>query len=174
LKEISIFINSKSHVGNINESIIKQFLANCNFDSSNEINFDKIKHLLIQINKSSTEILNIFGGDIFNYSKSELLKRKLNQDEIFKNKLINQNEFGKLIIMVNGDAYTNLNNKPLGNINNTMLFELVYKELNEKNSWIKPRNSVNPCNKCVFSYLCPPISNYGYILKRHNFCNISQ
>jgi hypothetical protein len=31
---------------------------------------------------------------------------------------------------------------------------------------------VSPCKSCVFSNLCPPISNYNLVTKRYNFCKI--
>ena len=51
------------------------------------------------------------------------------------------------------------------------LLELIAKELEQNTAWRKIRNG-EPCNTCLFQYLCPPISNYELIFKRQNLCSL--
>lgn len=53
------------------------------------------------------------------------------------------------------------------------MYEVVEKEVQNKNGWFSTRKLVTPCNKCIFNILCSPISEYEYSLKQNNLCNIT-
>ena len=46
----------------------------------------------------------------------------------------------------------------------------IRKELVNGSSWKKLRADIAPCSQCVLEKLCPPLSNYEYILKQNNLC----
>ena len=82
------------------------------------------------------------------------------------------NFIGKLVVLPNGDVYSNCNNSKLGNVNTDTIGSIVNKELNSNKAWRKIRKDLQPCKNCLFSYLCPPVSNYELILKTNNLCNV--
>jgi len=85
---------------------------------------------------------------------------------------MNPLNFGKLSVKSTGDIYANLNDKLLGNIMENNIYEIVYKEMKSGNSWFKSKAKVSPCKNCIYDFLCSPISNYEYALKRNNLCTI--
>ena len=80
--------------------------------------------------------------------------------------------FGTLTIFPSGEVYANVNYPALGNIQNSSLKELVYKELTEGNAWLKVRSNEKPCNQCINKSLCPSISNYELVIGRYNLCKV--
>ena len=105
-------------------------------------------------------------------SRKEILSRKLTMQTIQRNQKLNTNFFGKIIIINDGNIYSNLNNKSIGNINDISIVKSIASEFVKVNSWRQTRLTVKPCKYCVFNSLCPPISNYEYALKQYNLCNI--
>lgn len=101
----------------------------------------------------------------------EITSLVVSKQEIFAKQVLNTNFFGKLFILPNGDIYTNMNNKSLGNLQECSLNEAVYKELKYGNSWLNVRN-IGVCSQCMYRYLCPPISNYELVLKQMNLCHV--
>ena len=85
---------------------------------------------------------------------------------------MNPLNFGKLFILNNGDIYANLNSTKIGIHGKDSISKVLYRELNKKNSWLQTRKNVEPCTNCVFDVLCPPISNYEYVLRKNNLCHI--
>ena len=80
-------------------------------------------------------------------------------------------DFGKINIMPNGDAYANLNYPSLGNIYTDSIYEIVSKEIEDGNSWLRIRNQT-PYNDCIYQWLCPPPSNYEVVIGRPNLCHV--
>lgn len=103
----------------------------------------------------------------------DILSTPISRKTIFRHKVLNDNFFGKLIILPSGEVYSNVNSHPLGNIQSSSLKELVYKELVERDIWLKVRSNETPCNNCINKDLCPCISNYELVIGKNNLCNIS-
>lgn len=95
----------------------------------------------------------------------------ISKKQIFRRKALNENFFGKMYVHANGDVYTNLNQRALGNFKTHTLGELIYKELDDSHAWLKIRDG-EVCGNCVYRYLCPSISNYEQVLKKENLCHI--
>lgn len=104
--------------------------------------------------------------------KSALLNSRPSMKDILARETVNHNSFGHLHIFNNGEVYANVNVRPLGNIAVDRVSQLVYKEMKQKNSWLKTRNIVRPCRDCHYCLLCPSISNYEYAVGRNNLCTI--
>lgn len=104
-------------------------------------------------------------------SKEDILSQRISKRKIFCRQVLNENMFGKLMIMPNGDSYSNLNMDSLGNIKIDTINKLVYTELEKKDAWLFTRN-VEPCSSCVFRYLCPSPNNYEIVMGKMNLCNI--
>jgi len=138
------------------ENLIKDYSINCDFvPFYNNTNRSFFEHF------------------IYN-TKNDLMGQNLSDRDIFSRMLINQLNFGKLYIMPNGKIYSNLNLKSIGNIENDSLLESLTKAILDKNqAWIKTRNSVYPCDKCIYKFICTPISSYEYFINEMNLCTFN-
>jgi pseudo-rSAM protein len=97
----------------------------------------------------------------------------LNQNQVFRNQTLNSNYYGKMVVLSNGDVYSNVYAQPLGNIAKDSLIRLIDNEINSiPNSWFCVKQNLAPCNKCVYNILCPPVSNYEFIINRNNLCSL--
>lgn len=102
----------------------------------------------------------------------DILAVPIDKKTIFRHKVLNDNFFGKLFIFPSGEVYANVNNVALGNILDESLKELIYKELTERDIWLRVRSNETPCKQCINKDLCPSISNYELVIGRGNLCNI--
>jgi len=100
----------------------------------------------------------------------DLFNTKHNQLEIFQKEKINTNFFGKITILANGDIFSNINEKNLGNIITHNLNEISFTEFSKAKSWFLTRKKVQPCIDCLYKGLCPPISNYEIVIGKMNLC----
>lgn len=104
-------------------------------------------------------------------SKKDILSQPHSKQDIFTNTTLNKMSFGKLSIFPNGQLYSDIHDKSLGNLKQSTIEELIYKEMTQRNIWLNTRNQ-KPCKNCIFQYLCPPPSQYERMLKRLNLCNV--
>lgn len=162
-------------------SQLKNSKTNFSFKAiiENERQFSFISEYFSQKQIDNFEILPIYNyKNIGFFKKFIYVKRKdLNSKKVFKNQYFmnqafNINNFGKITLVNNGDLYSNVNFPPLGNINSASIYDILYSEIYNGNSWKLIRN-LAPCNECIFQYMCPPISNYELILGRYNLCKIN-
>lgn len=119
----------------------------------------------------------IFCGNIEFFIKNIFLNREdifskvIPMREIFRNQKMNANNFGVLYILPDGKVKANMNTVSLGNIQTDSLINLIYREMLDNTSWRTIRD-INPCNKCLYQWICPPLSNYEYVINHPNLCNI--
>ncbi len=104
-------------------------------------------------------------------TKEDILSTYSSLKDIFIKHLINEHDFGKIHIMPNGDIYANTNFPMLGNLSTHNIYEIVQKEIQEGQSWLRTRKQ-EPCNSCIYQYLCPSPSDYEIIIGRLNLCHI--
>ncbi len=102
----------------------------------------------------------------------DILAVPIDRKTIFRHKVLNDNFFGKLTILPSGEVYANVNCPALGNIQESSLKELVYKELTERDVWLRVRSKATPCKQCINKDLCPSISNYELVMDKNNLCKI--
>jgi len=119
-------------------------------------------------NGSNTEF---FEENVF-LAKNDILNLKPDQQQIFSRSLINEQLFGKLYINTRGEAYTNLNGNPVGNIYNQNISDLVRNELYNGQTWSLTRMKVKPCSDCLYKLFCPPVGYYELFMKKFNFCDV--
>ncbi len=129
--------------------------------------------------ENDISLIPIFNGaniDFFeNYvylTRESIVDAKSTLKEIFSRSLINTNNFRRLSISCDGSVFSNMNLQKIGNINTTDIYSIVETELNYGSGWRKLRKNVVPCNRCPYNALCPSISNYEFVLKRYNLCQI--
>jgi pseudo-rSAM protein len=104
--------------------------------------------------------------------KEDLQEAKPTCREIYARQLVNPLHFGTLTVLSNGHIHANINVSRLGILNHDSIYEVVYKEMYRGNSWRRIRKRVEPCKRCTFEALCPPLSNYEYAFGRNNLCHI--
>lgn len=125
---------------------------------------------------------NIFSIPYYNGSNISFLRKELSytykdlcahitsERMIAANKILNTTLFGHLIIKTSGDVYSSINSTPIGNIKNDSVKELLFEELGLQRNWFKTRRMINPCKKCLYVDICPPISNIENYIGIYDFC----
>lgn len=115
--------------------------------------------------------LPFFEKYVFN-SLDDILEEPISRKTVFRRQTLNENFFGKLTILPNGEVYANLNFSPIGKYPQQSLKELAFKELTQPTAWFYLRDKSSPCRHCVNRYLCPSPSNYELVMNRANLCTI--
>lgn len=166
----------------IDEVIVLELLdrhrqSKFHFIVENESQVDKIEQVL-QGNFDNYTIMPIFDGRNLQFFKENIFLEKqdifnttISQREIFRNQKLNSNFFGKLYVLPDGSVKANMNSTILGNINTNSLLEIIYLELHKNTAWRKVRDE-EPCNACLYQFLCPAPSNYEMVISEPNLCNI--
>jgi uncharacterized protein len=114
--------------------------------------------------------LEFFRENIF-VDEKEVLMSKPSLKHIYRNSLVNPSNFGRLTILSNGHIYANVNASRLGVWGKESIYDVLYKEINHGKSWRRIRKNLEPCKRCTFEALCPPLSNYTYAIGRNNLCH---
>lgn len=109
-----------------------------------------------------------FFEDFIYTSENEILVYKPSKKEVFANQTLNTNYFGTLQILSGGDVSGG--NTLVGSLKDS-LYDVVYREMTEGDSWFRIRNQ-KPCCDCCYQWLCPSPSRYESVLKKPNLCNI--
>lgn len=104
-------------------------------------------------------------------TKDDILSVQISMKDLFSKRAINKNDFGKIHIMPNGDIYANVNHSVLGSIYTHSIYEIIQKEIEEGQSWLRVRNQA-PCNNCVYQDLCPSPSDYEIVIGYPNLCHV--
>ena len=100
-----------------------------------------------------------------------ILKYPVDRQTIFRRKTLNENFFGKLFILPNGDTFSNMNASAIGNIKTMSLSEIVFLEMKSSTAWFKLREE-EACANCCNRYLCPSVSDYELVIGKLNLCHI--
>lgn len=103
--------------------------------------------------------------------QEDFLSSNLDKQDIFALQMLNTNDFGKLIILSNGKVYANINEKPIGMMDEAIM-DILSQELDLGTSWRKTRYNSSTCHECCFKLICPSPSNYEMTIKRMNLCNL--
>lgn len=105
----------------------------------------------------------------------DLLIMKPTKRDIFRNQVLNGNNFGKLIIDSNGFVRSGLIAPSLHHIASGSIKEAVLMSLeqNSDSAWFEIRN-MQPCCSCVYQFICPPPSTYEAIIGKNNLCKIKE
>ena len=148
------------------------------FDVSSDEDCKKSEQIVEQFRIEKYRLNPIYNGNNLKFfeenvflSKEDILYTPMTIKDFFSRQAMNIFDFGKINIMSNGDAYANLNHPKLGNIYTDSLYEIVQKEIDEGQSWLRIRNQA-PCTDCVYQWICPPPSNYEIAIGRSNLCHV--
>lgn len=153
----------------INIPYLTTFLV---FSEQNYFDFEKEATLM------NGNIIPVFNNNNIGFFKShvffdqeDIILTALTKREVFMRQVVNTHSFGKLTILPNSTVYADVNQAPLGTLDDTV-YSIVYKEFTEGNSWFRIRNQT-PCNSCVYQWLCPSPSDYEIAIGRPNLCHVS-
>ena len=115
--------------------------------------------------------LDFFRKNVF-LTHEDILATRLTMRDFFRRRAINENDFGKLHILPNGDIYANRHYPALGNVANHDFLTIIQKEIKEGCSWLRIRNQ-EPCANCLYRDLCPSPSDYELEIGCPNLCCIN-
>ncbi|MEF9987369.1 MAG: TIGR04150 pseudo-rSAM protein [Bacteroidales bacterium] len=104
--------------------------------------------------------------------KKDLIGSKLSRREVFIHQAINTNFFGNITIMPDCKVYSNVNCPAIGCITDSV-YDIILHELENNYAWRLLRTK-EPCNECVWQWMCPSPSNYEFIIGKQNICSIKQ
>jgi len=181
LIEFSILVNSIDYLQEIEAVHSRLTSLNIKHDFTftiiNEKEFKQIDEFISTNNFSNYNYIPIYTLKDFGFfkansflSKADILSNVVTQKDIHRNMQINTNDFGKLFITADGEVYANLHFPALGCIKDKFR-GLVYKEMDEGNSWRRIRD-MKPCCNCVYQWLCPSPSNYELAIGKPNLCHV--
>lgn len=117
------------------------------------------------------ENISFFEECIF-INQEELDNIELDRQGIFALQALNTNHFGKIIILSDGSVYANVNEKPLGHIQDSIK-EMLCEELEKGTSWRRTRYNLKPCYQCRYKLICPSPSNYELAIGKNNLCHMN-
>ena len=106
-------------------------------------------------------------------TEEDLFASPVPMREIYAHQLLNTFNFGKIIMFPNGDIFANVNFPSLGNINKNSLPEILYREMDKGQSWLRIREK-EPCLSCLYQWICPSPSDYELETGRQNLCHIKK
>jgi len=115
--------------------------------------------------------LQFFKDNVF-ITQETIMEARPTQKELLIRRTVNENYFGKLTILSNGDVYADINAPSIGNTGRESLHQIVYRELYNGKSWRRVRSRLLPCKKCLYRDFCPPPYNYETLLGRNNLCHV--
>lgn len=115
--------------------------------------------------------LDFFRKNVF-LTHEDILATRLTMRDFFRRRAINENDFGKLHILPNGDIYANRHYPALGNTATHDFLTIIQKEIKEGCSWLRVRNQ-EPCTNCLYRDLCPSPSDYELEIGCPNLCYIN-
>lgn len=116
--------------------------------------------------------LEFFKENVF-ITKEEILGSKPGMNDIYAHSEVNTHKFGKLIVSAAGRIYADVNASVLGILGKDSIYNVLYKEAYHGKSWRRVRKNVEPCKRCTYQALCPPLSDYTYALGRNDLCHIN-
>lgn len=156
---------------------------NCNlhyiFLIKNEFEYEQTLEFINKYNLNKVDIIPLytknniqFFEDYIYISEDDLINSHLSKREIFARQALNIHSFGKLHILPNGDVYANCNDPMIGSIHD-LPYNIIYKEMLEGYSWLRIRDK-EPCNECIYQWLCSSPSNYELAIGIPNLCQVKR
>lgn len=181
---IIVFIDFPISIEIIKE--IKDKLKNANYKLNfiveNDSDFEFSERIIGDFNFSSYNHTPFFNGKNLSFfkknvyiNKTDLFQVKHSIVELLINKTSNPHYFGKLILNSDGNLFTSFHRKPLINVEEFIEnIEIIINKLiiDYDSDWIQNKPKLFPCNKCIYNFLCTPLSNYEKVIGKNNLCTL--
>ncbi|MCG8306142.1 MAG: TIGR04150 pseudo-rSAM protein [Cytophagales bacterium] len=159
--------------------VLNDYNINVVFVVENEREIDETEEIVIKNGLKDYRIIPYYSGNNSTFfaksifvSLDDIKEASPNQKEIFSRMVLNPVEFGKIVVLSNGDCHANINTPRIGNIYRNNIYDVLFKELIKGQSWRKRRQFQTPCRNCVYNLLCPPITSYERVIGKANLCHI--
>lgn len=153
-------------------------LSSWHFLIEDEAQYARVEQFTERWGIVQSELVPIYTGDNLPFfeeyiylSEDDIFSEPIEMRRIFCNQKLNSNDFGALTVLPTGECRVSLNTPTLGDLMQSSLLEILYKELTANTAWRKTRNS-GKCQKCFFQYLCPPPSSYEQVIGREDLCRL--
>ncbi len=160
-----------------NQFIMKQ--VEIRFILQNEADLEQAEAIISQFHLQQYRFIPYFNGENLDFFKERIfltreriLGSQPEMNDLLARTVLNTVDFKKLTVCSDQTVYGNVNHPPVGILGKDHLMEIVYHALHHGRSWTSVRKHVTPCKSCAFNALCPPISNYEYLIGQYNLCHI--
>lgn len=171
---------SRVNLGNLLFEELRDLISKCEFNFLLESENDSItsENIVKELKISEYRYFPIynqkniafFRDNVF-LNEKDILSTTISMQGIFTNQALNYYNFGKLSILPDGNVYAPGTNFVLGNIESESLFDVIFNEMFKGSSWLHIRDQ-EPCEGCLFQWLCPPPSVYEKVIGKANLCNV--
>lgn len=110
--------------------------------------------------------------DNLSYSMDDLFDHTHEEKELLVNTAFDANHMGHLVILSNGDVYSNINKECIGNFPLDSIQKVLQREFTQSKHWFITRKEKEPCATCLFYALCPAVTDIEYCLDKYDLCNM--
>lgn len=162
--------------------LIKQFIIQpmYEFVVQSEADADDLDEILNVIDPNEFQVKPFYNGNNYKFfqenifiQKDDLSEPVVSKKDIYARSVMNTTTFGHITILSNGAVHSNPNEAPIGSIAQNVK-QLILNEFTEGKGWFKLRKDLEPCAKCIYQQICPPVSHYEYVLGRNDLCWLHQ
>ncbi len=150
-----------------------------NFIVKGEEDLDYYSDLIEEFSPESYWMQPFFDGGNLGFFKDNVVvksagfERIRSSEDIFTNSIFNTENYGSLTVSTDGRVYGSMNKSSIGELTHSSLFEIIYKELREGNSWGDVRTKLEFCKDCVYNRICPPIKGYEHVIGTEHVCMLN-
>lgn len=106
------------------------------------------------------------------FSIDDLLNRRHEEKQLLANSALDSNHFGHLVILSNGEVYSNVNKPSIGRFPYDNVYDILIREFSQYRHWFVTRKDIKPCSDCLFSALCSSVTDVEYCLNTYNLCDV--
>lgn len=179
-QNIHLIINTPVNTGKLREvcSLTKEKDVKYHLIVEDEEQYEELESAMTALGIEDFEVHPYYNGHNVHFfeenvylSKEDIVATPISMREIFRNQKLNANSFGSLYVLPNGEIKANLNEEKIGHLEKDRIIDVINHEMMQNTAWRKVRSS-EPCQNCVYQYLCPPLSNYERALHRQNLCHV--
>jgi len=159
-------------------SLSKQNNTTIIFIISSEEDYRKAEIIISQYILKNYSIRPFFNGENHTFfknnvylTKEDILRTTISQRKIFSRQKLNTNFFGRIHLFPNGDIKAHPFKEVIDNCQQELLVKIIEKELITNTAWRIVRDK-EPCNNCIYQYLCPSPSEYEWVMNKNNLCTV--
>lgn len=181
---LNILVDFPVNLNELTQSLSK--LENKNYRSvfiiENDYDFGESEEIIKNINLSSFIQVPFFNGRNLTFfkrnvfiNKSDIFEGNQSIIELLIKKNSNPSYFGKLILNCDKKLYSSFFMESLDSLDSFFdSKEIIINRLidDKKSNWNYNKFQAEPCNKCIYNFLCTPLSNYEKVSGKNNLCSI--